>query len=96
MEVLLGLVCSPGCEEELLPGLWPGPGGGLSGSPRHSAACTHIILFSVPSSHGFLPVYVSVLKFTHFIRASVILDSAILFQYDLILMNYICNDPISR
>lgn len=65
MEVLLGLVSSPGCEE-LLPGLWPSPGGEAVWQLLALRSMYTHRRFLSSSSHGFL-LYMSVLKFSHFI-----------------------------
>ena len=56
---------------------------------------------SLTSALGFMwrspCVPSSVSRFPFFIRTLVILDEGpTLFQYDLILTNYLCNDPISK
>lgn len=86
--VWTGLVLSEGCQEESIPCLFP-TFEWFAGHLWPSWAGRNIALIS---AFIFMPAFES----PPFIRTSVILDQGpTLLQYDFILTNYICSNPIS-
>ena len=92
IKVSAGVVPSEGCEGKSAPCLSPSFWW-FAGNHCHSLACRRNLCLRVLMDC----VTVSVFKLPLFIRIPAILDEGpILLQYDFILTNYVCDDPISK
>ena len=89
------LIPSAGSEGESVPVLSPGSLW-FAGNPWHSWACWGIIPISAAVLHAFFLGTCLCPNFPLPLKTQIILDlRPTLIQYDLILTNYICKDPIS-